>query len=378
VAKPVRLVDVARQVGLSEATVSLALNGKPQVNPATRRRVVEAARRMGYLPNAAARSLARAASGRIGLIVPDLANPYYGLLAQQVGRQVARRGYGLLLVSPDDDGTAEADLVDQLISDRVDGVLIAPSASAQTVAAYTERLAAYAVRYLFVCAGVPGLELPVVMGDLEQGAYLMADHLLGLGHERLRLIGVPAGAPTAHRLAGVRRAYAARGMTPPANLLLPCREASFLAAYETVRALEPLPEALMAINDVMALGALRALTERGIAVPGRVSLAGYDDVAFSATAATPLSTVAQNLPALADRAVERLLEMIGAGAQQPVSERIAPHLVVRASTGPRPEPPELSPAAGPRPEPQALSPSTGPRLAAGPRPAAQEIPPCVS
>lgn len=334
-AKPVRLADVARQVGLSQATVSLALNGKPQVSPATRRRVVAAAERLGYLPNAAAQSLARAQSGRIGLIVPDLTNPYYGLLAQQVGRQVSRRGYGLLLISTDDDGAAEAGLVDQLISDRVDGVLIAPSAPAQAVAAYAERLAAYAVRYLFVCADVPGLELPVVMTDLERGAQLAAGHLLELGRRDMRLLGLPAGAPTAHRLRGARQAYAARGMDPPRALLLPCREASFQAAYEAVRTLDPLPGALMAINDIMALGALRALVERGISVPGQVSLTGYDDVIFSATAATPLTTVAQDLPALAARAVERLLDMIAAGVQQAGCERIAPRLVVRASTGPK-------------------------------------------
>lgn len=332
----VKLADVARDLGLSKATVSLALSGSDLVNDGTRERVIQAAQRMGYVPNVAARRLVQRTNNTLGLIVPDLANPYFGTLAQQLDLDARRRGYRLMIAPSNEDFAAEQQSVDEFIANRVGGVLIAPTNHAMAQVEYLEKLSRYDIPCLYVSSCYPGIAAPCVMTDLERGSHALIDYLLDLGHENIYLLGAdPAMVPTLHRTRGYRRAFAGRGITVAEHRFIDCGATTFERAYATtLRLLDEAPgiSAMVCINDIMALGVLRALLDRGIDVPGQVSVAGFDDVVFASVSAIPITTVRQDIAALARLSVDTLLALPQQGG--PASATLVePQLIVRHSTG---------------------------------------------
>jgi DNA-binding LacI/PurR family transcriptional regulator len=333
-ARPPVMADVARLAGVSHQTVSRVVNGQSNLRPATRMRVEEAIRQLGYRPNSAARALVTKRSGTVGVIGSK--SGFWGPSSVQRAIQAAGREAGYFVSSvnlPDLTRDAVSDAVDHLRDQRVEGiVLIAANDDAVEVARHQE---------------VVGIPVVVVEGSLDKarwtvgvdqvaGAALATRHLLDLGHTEIVHVSGPLQWTEARgRLRGWQEALQAAGLRPSPHV-----EGDWTAesGYRIGQELATRGDltAVFAANDQMALGLLRALWEAGRAVPGDVSVVGFDDIPEAAFLIPPLTTVRQDFAAVGHRAIEILQTAIGEPTVDAhLPERlIQPELVERASTAP--------------------------------------------
>jgi LacI family transcriptional regulator len=332
----VTLKDVARIAGVTEAAVSLALNGNGNISPATRQRIHRIARDMGYSPNAKARQLALKKTQTIGVVVPDIENPYYGKMVKEITCQCKAYGYNVVIADSGEDAETEERIILNFVSERVEGVLIAPINRTVSSTGYIGSLKKYNVKYCFIAAYPPNLKCPYVMMDLEKGTYLLVNHLLDRGQRRIYfLLGSERNLATSTRLAGYGRAFREHRLKVNHQFLINCDSYTFDSAYRaTVKLIESKAamDAVITLNDIMALGSLRALIEKNIAVPGDVSIAGYDDVIFAGISTIPLSTVRQDVVGIAGNGVKMLMDMITAEQDNDRQILLEPELILRSST----------------------------------------------
>lgn len=336
----VKLKDVARKAGVSEATASLVLNNRPGVNKETRKRVLHAAEELGYTPNAIARNLATRRSRTIGLVVTDINNPFFGALTKFVDHFVKEQEYGLILSLSDDEEGKEDTIIQDFIGKMVEGVIVVPTIHhlRRNFESY-ERLKAHSIPYLFISSYYPGLQAECVMANLAQGSYLLTRHLLEAGRRDIRFLAVEdlEVVPAAERLRGVRRAMHEAGAPFDSAMVIRAAEATYEAGHEAVRKAlaQGAPEGIMAMNDIMALGASRAVMEAGLTIPGDVAIAGYDDLVYAQLAQVPLTTVRQDIETICRQGVERLFSLIESGGAESPSQPslVETALVARESTG---------------------------------------------
>jgi len=323
--------DVAAAAGVSTATVSRVLAGVGHARPETRARVLEAARALDYRPSEVARALKRRSTQTLGLIVTDIENPYFPQLVRSVEDAAREAGYFVLLGNAADDPDREGSYLDLLADRRVDGLIVAASSLGGR---HREWLAAPRVPVVLVNTVAPEVALPAVLSDNVDGGRLAAAHLLGLGHRRFAYLKPPARNEDAKaRLAGVRTALDdAPGdvelVIANGDALVPGGEQAALEVLD----LAPDTTAVIAYNDLMAIGALRALRQRGRRVPADASVIGFDDIAVAAYVDPPLTTIAQRTDEMGRWAVGRLTGTVN-GAD---TVRLPVELRVRESTGPAP------------------------------------------
>ena len=325
------IADVAARAGVSTATVSRVLAGVGQARPETRTRVLEAARDLDYRPSEVARSLKRRTTQILGLIITDIENPYFPQLVRSVEDAARAAGYSVLLCNAADDPEREASYLELLVDRRVDGVVIAASSLGVR---HAEWLASPPIPVVLVNTEAPEVGLPTIMSDNELGGRMAADHLLALGHRRFGyLMPPPRNVDAPARLAGVRSALAAANLGPEA-LIETIGDATVrggeLAAHELF-GLAPATTAIVAYNDLMAIGVLRAVPGSGRRVPADVSVVGFDDVAFAEYLDPPLTTIAQRTDEMGRWAIAQLT---GGDGEIAESVRLPVDLRVRASTGP--------------------------------------------
>jgi DNA-binding LacI/PurR family transcriptional regulator len=327
------MADVAAAAGVSHQTVSRVLNGHPSVRAETRERVLAAIDQLGYRRNLAARALVTRQSNTLGMVVSDtrLSGPSGALL----GIEAAARARGYWVSVAGVVGPAAADMaaaISHFKDQGVDGiVVIAPTQAALDAAL----AAAGAVPKVLVTTGA--VPAGVVTADVDQtmGIDQLMTLLLGLGHRRIGHVAGPVRSFHAvDREAAWRAALAAAGLEPGPRIQADWSAASGYEAAMALLARGELPTAVVAANDLVALGLLRGFREAGVAVPGRVSVVGFDDSDGTDQSLPPLTTIRQDFDALGARCVELLLDLIQG---KPVeSARIPTHLVVRASTAPPP------------------------------------------
>ena len=342
------IADVAARAGVSTATVSRVLAGIGRARPETRDRVLEAARTLGYRPSEVARSLQRRSTQTLGLVITDIENPYFPQLVRAVEDAARAAGYAVLLCNAADDPEREAFYLDLLADRRVDGLIIAASSLGDR---HGEWLAAPPVPVVLVNTAAPDVGLPAILSDNELGGRLAAAHLLDLGHRRFGyLMPPPRNVDAPARVQGIRMALVEAGLDPDG--LVVGHGSALIDGGEAAsgQILERAPEttASLAYNDLMAIGALRALRAAGRRVPDDVSVVGFDDVALATIVDPPLTTIVQRTEAMGRWAVERLLgglEATGTGsggtngsggrdAAPPV--RLPVSLEIRGSSGPAP------------------------------------------
>lgn len=321
----VSMASVAARAGVSGQTVSRVVNDSPRVDPTTRERVERAMAELGYRPHRAARALRTGRSQTIGLVVTTLATVGNSRMLQATAEAAAERGYALTLVTA---GSSIADAFTRLAEQEVDGAIVLNEASAQLSAA--DRPAG--LRLVVVDAPVDA-EFIAVHSDHHGGAAAATAHLLALGHDTVHHLAGPADSFAAsERERGWRDALAHAGIEAPAVVRGDwSADAGFAAGAALSTA-----SAVFCANDQMALGLLRALAESGRGVPDDVSVVGFDDVPDAANYRPPLTTIRQDFPALAHRAVAALVADIegGAASGAPASV-IATRLVERTSTARR-------------------------------------------
>ena len=310
----VNLRDVAGRAGVSVKTVSNVVNGYVHVSPATRERVQRAVDELGYRPNATARSLRSGRSGVLALAVPELGVPYFAELAGLVVDAAAARGYTVLIDQTGGEKDRELVVLGGIRHHLVDGVLFSPLALG--VAELTRRTDATPM----VLLGERGLRGPTdhVGIDNVRAAREATGHLVERGCRRIAAIGVQSvgtGATARQRYAGYRKGLADAGRPLDPTIVLPAPSFHRAEGYAAMAALldgpDP-PDGVFCFNDLLALGALRCLHTRGVAVPKQVALIGFDDAEEGSYATPSLSTIAPDKAHIADTAVELLLSRIAA------------------------------------------------------------------
>ncbi|MGI8713049.1 MAG: LacI family DNA-binding transcriptional regulator [Solirubrobacteraceae bacterium] len=322
--------DVAREAGVSRALVSLVMRGQPNVSTARRRRVLDVAGRLGYRPNAMARSLASRRTRTVGVILDDLRNPFFAEIAGGVEELASALGYQLLLGAGGRLALRERAALATLLEYRVDGViLVSPRMRAADIAA-----AAAEVPLVLVGRRVRNVDADFVITDERHGTELVLDHLLGLGHERIAHVdgGRGAGGPQrrATYLRGMRdRRLGGRARVIPGDFT----EDAGASAARQLLAEPDLPTAVFAANDMVAAGVLGEFDRAGLAVPGDVSIVGYDNVGIAHLAHVSLTTVDQPRAAMGRMALELLLDRIE-HRRPSIVRLIEPTLVVRSTTAP--------------------------------------------
>jgi LacI family transcriptional regulator len=335
--RPPTVDDVAALAGVSTATVSRVLTDRGNARPETRRRVMEAAASLGYRPSGPARALQGHATGMLGLIMTDIAQPFYTELARVVESEARRHGYTIMLANGAADNDREAAYLDLLAERRVDGILVA---SWGITTRHLEWLVRAPVPVVLVSCEAPGVALPAIVAASRDGARQAAEHLVGLGHRRLaEIVGPPLSAAAADRHAGVLDALDAAGIPADELAVAACGgdAATGEAAAAELVARRPRPTAIVCYNDLVALGAMRAVRAAGLRLPEDVSVVGFDDIALAELVHPGLTTVAQPGAEMATWAVGRLVEQIAAtrgGRSLPVPDvlRMPCRLVVRGST----------------------------------------------
>jgi DNA-binding LacI/PurR family transcriptional regulator len=326
-----RLEDVARVAGVSHQTVSRVINGSSKVAPATRDRVLEAVRELGYRRNNAARALVTQKSGVIGVVAAGLG--YFGPSSTVVGLELAARaeGYSIVLASlPEVTPDATQEAIDHLVSESVEAiVLIAPDDTGLDLG-----IGSTLPIPVVVLDAEPGRASLAVGVDHEAGATLATQHLIDLGHEHIAHISGPRDWYQAQaREGGWRKSLHTAGLAVPEVLV---GDWSASSGYALGRKLAAAKEvtAVFVANDQMSVGVLRALAEAGRRVPRDVSVVGFDDIPESEYFTPPLTTVRQNFVALGRGAMRLLTEAIR-GERAAGSVVVPPKLVVRASTARR-------------------------------------------
>jgi DNA-binding LacI/PurR family transcriptional regulator len=322
--------DVAREAGVSRALVSLVMREQPNVSEARRARVLQAAERLGYRPNAMARSLASRRTKTVGVVLDDLRNPFFAEIAGGVEELASELGYQMLISAGGRQARRERAALATLLEYRVDGViLVSPRMQVSDI-----RAAASEAPVVMVSRRVRGVDADFVVIDESHGVELVLNHLVALGHERITHVdgGPGAGGPQRRSafLRGMeRRRLGAAAAVIPGDFT---EEAGASAARELLAG-PALPTAVFAANDLVAAGLLGGLDQAGVDVPGDVSIVGYDNISLAHLAHVSLTTVHQPRSAMGQMALNLLLDRID-GRRDSIVRVVEPSLVVRTTTAP--------------------------------------------
>ncbi|MEU8248324.1 LacI family DNA-binding transcriptional regulator [Nonomuraea sp. NPDC048916] len=333
-----RLTDIAAHAGVSEATVSRVLNGKPGPSSSTRQAVLAAMDVMGY---ERPKRLRQRSNGLVGLVTPELDNPIFPAFAQAIEKALAQHGYTPLLCTQLPGGAIEDEFTELLVERGVSGIIFVSGLHADTTARADryDQLIRQGVPIVLLNGHAADVPAPFISPDDRAAVGLAVQHLADLGHERIGLaVGPGRFVPVIRKIEGFRAAMTQMLGAQDVDELI---SHSLFSVEGGQAAVGPLLErgctAVICASDLMALGAIRACRERGLSVPGDVSVVGYDDSPLIAYTDPPLTTVRQPVQAMVAAAIDTLLEAV-AGAPARHSELVfQPELIVRGSTGSGPK-----------------------------------------
>jgi LacI family transcriptional regulator len=332
--------QVAALAGVSFTTVSHVMNRTRPVSDKARLSVERAIAKLGYRPSAVARALKTSQTRILGVIVPNITNPFFSELMRGIEDACERNDYAVFLCNGDDDWERQGRSLETLLERRVDGVLLATPTGAP--AALARHLTSARVPTVLVDRNVPGLAADRVRIDHIGGAQRAVEHLLALGHRRIACLAGPLTfAASRARVAGWRKALARAGIEPQADWL---KEGDFSAAsghdlarpmVARARGSPPAGSEITAIfgsNDLMAIGALRAAAEEGVAVPRALSVIGFDGIDMGAFTYPPLTTVGCPIRGIGETAACALIDRLEGRRAEHADIVVAPEIILRGST----------------------------------------------
>lgn len=327
-----RIADVAARAGVSPGTVSNVFNRPERVTPATRARVVAAVDELGYVPHPAARQLRVGKSGAIGLVVLDTTNPYFMELTSGAEVRLREAGYMLVLCHSSGDLQREADLIGFLARNNVEGIILTPSRNAADLLPLLREVDLPAV--IVGSASTENLPHHTVAVDDVLGGRLAVSHLLDIGASHIVMLNDPFELPHCRRRwDGACAAARAHGLEPGdilREVVLPSRGVD--AAEQTMSVVltsDKQVDAVFCVNDITALGAMRAIEASGRRIPEDIQVIGFDDISFARDFPVPLTTIRQPIHALGSAAADLLLSSPDDGHQH---VEFLPELVIRSST----------------------------------------------
>jgi LacI family transcriptional regulator len=336
--------DIARDLGVSQMTVSKAIRNHSDIAPATRERVLKRMRELNYQPDWIARSMVTGRTYLVGLVLPDLMHSFFAEVANGVTRKLGPLGYQVVIANTEEDAELERRNVETLINRKVDGLIIA-SAQRGGQGDLFPSLDRKKIRYVLIDRMVAGVEANYVGVKDEDLAALATEHLIAQGCRRIAHIRGPAVSTGSGRLRGYRQALKQAGMEIRPQYIVSGQfgdSTGYEAMLQLLR-LDSRPDGVFGYNDPVAAGAMKAVLEFGLRIPQDIAIIGAGNVHYSDLLRVPLSTVDQSSSSIGEQAAEMLSELMASPAQIPFRKiLIEPRLIVRDSSRVRVEP--LKPA----------------------------------
>jgi LacI family transcriptional regulator len=334
---PVRMKDIARDMGLSTVTISKVLRGHSDISEETSKRVLKRMEELNYQPNLAARALITGRTSTIGLVVPDLLHPFFAQIAKAISAGIRGQGYSLIITSSEEDPELERQEIEQLLARRVDVIVIA---SAQWTVESFRRIEERKIPYILIDRCFVGLAANFVGVDDEAVGMIATNHLIDQGCRKIAHIRGPETSTALGRVEGYRRALAARQMAPLPHHIISIGtsgdDRGGPGGYEATKKLlatKPRPDGIFCFNDPIALGVMRAILDAGLRIPEDIAVVGCGNVLYSDFLRVPLTSVDQDSSAIGKIAAEMALTLVGVKAtMRPRTELVNPKLVVRASS----------------------------------------------
>lgn len=329
--------EVARRAGVSPMTVSRVINGNGRVRPETRVAVEQVIASTGYVPNGLARGLSSRKTGVLGLMLPDISNPFYAPLARGAESIARRAGFHVILSNSEGNLANEGEYIAAMLRQRVEGLLIAPVGDESR--AHLLRLERHHTPFVLLDRSVAGVECDVVQGDSVGGARRLTEHLISLGHTRIGMLAEGLSVSTSRdRRRGYQDALEGAHIPFDARLLIETTvdlDGGYRGMLELIE-LEPRPTAIFAINNLVAVGAMKAIREAELRVPEDVALVAFDDIEHVASMWPFLTVMPQPAETFGVIAAQLLIERIAGRASEQRRVVILPSdLIVRESCGAR-------------------------------------------
>jgi LacI family transcriptional regulator, galactose operon repressor len=331
---PTTLEDIARALNVSKMTVSRAINNHPEISSETRTRILAVAQKMNYRPNQFARALTTNRSFLIGIVVPDLMHSYFSEICRGVESWARPLGYQNLICSTDEEARKEMDEIEALLS-RTDGLIVASALVEKEIKFYRQLLDDGA-RIVLIDRLLQGLKCSAVITDDVQVGELATEHLIKLGHQKIGHLRGPDVSTSLKRFEGYMRALGKAGLRSPNSIVRECgfTENDGYIAMKRWIAEGSLPPAVFAANDPAAIGAMAALHDAGIEVPGDVAIVGAGSIHYGDMLRVPLTTVSWSTTEMGQAAASLLLEAIDPTQKTKIRRVVVkPELVVRKSCG---------------------------------------------
>jgi LacI family transcriptional regulator len=330
--KQITIKDVAQEAGVSIATVSRVLNEQSGVSKELVEQVKAAVQKLNYQPNAIARALKNSESRSIGLIIPDIENPFFPALVRGVEDAMQEIGYAVILCNTDGHSEVEERYIKFLLSKQVDGILFVGNLNFEQ----NPWLAALPVPMVLLDRKIVGAPFSTVMVDNELGAFMAVEHLIKQGRHHIAIISGKSQSPISiDRVNGAIRALTMYGY-PCSKQNILNRYFTFEGGYQAVNELiasESFFDGIFAANDMMAIGAIECLTKYGRQVPDDVAVVGFDDIRLATWYKPSLTTVRQPVYEMGQVAVKSLLEQLTDGKTEASDKILKPELIIRRSSG---------------------------------------------
>jgi LacI family transcriptional regulator len=307
------LDDVAQRAGISVATAGRALGGYGKVSAATRHRVLAAAQELNYHPNALARGMKQRSTSTIGLIVGNICNSFFAQIVRSVATAVSRNGYKVIVCDTNENIETELEHAKKLLELRVVGIIVATTASETGALSRATKEIYGSVLTVFIDRAVKGTKIPTVVSDNLAAAHEATTHFIQLGHKRIGVVvGRKALDSMTSRIEGYRRALLENRITFDESLVVDAIDVGVEGGYRATKTLlerKRRPTALIIMNNLLVIGALNALKEKGLMIPDDVALIGWDDFDAAPHLQTPLTVVEQPTHAIGSIAAEQLIKM---------------------------------------------------------------------
>lgn len=331
----ITLKDIANKTGLSITSVSLILNNRPnKISQKTKDLVIKTAKEMGYHPNQLAISLIKRRTNTIGLIVPDIRNSFFSLLAKGIEDACQQNGWTMILCNTSDNVKRDTESIRVLLSKGVDGIIYCMSMDgARVLPEILKLFNDFSVPFVMIDRFVPSIPVPVVTLNHEMGGLIAGNYLISLGHRKIACITGPSNLEDSRlRLKGFKRALKENNIEFKSDLLIE-GDYHMESGMTAVKKLQgKVFTAIFAFNDMMAFGACKYLRDQGLSIPDDISVIGYDDNFFSELMEVPLTTIHQPIEKAGSSATKALIEAIESGKAMPSFTTDEPKLIIRKST----------------------------------------------